>query len=113
MNTTDNNKLIAEFMGIELEETLHGLMVYAIVINRNNPLKENDIETDFFEPQELKYHTSWDWLIPVVQKLNEDVESSFIKTEYMSEISSHILVNERLFAHQRVVEFINWYNKNI
>jgi len=47
-----NNKLIAEFMGVE---TTDGL-----VFQDNN--------THEFHP--IKYHTSWDWLMPVLKKIN-------------------------------------------
>jgi len=35
-----------------------------------------DVDSDdenaqhFYTPDEMKYHTSWDWLMPVVQKIN-------------------------------------------
>ena len=46
----NNNKLIAEFM--DLRST--GMSIY----------KES----------EYKYHESWDWLIPIVQKIEEECE---------------------------------------
>lgn len=66
MNTQENNKLIAEFMELELEETLEGLFVYAR--KEQSPIKLNDIRTEFYEVHELQYHISWDWLMPVVEK---------------------------------------------
>ena len=42
-----NNKLIAEFMGVDYI----------------------DIDTYLHDNKRLKYHASWDWLIPVVEKI--------------------------------------------
>ena len=62
--STEGNKLIAEFMGVRF-------MPDDEYIER---LKENREEGVCFDlgrmESELKYHTSWDWLIPVVEKIN-------------------------------------------
>ena len=53
----ENNKLILEFMGC------------------TNPFNDitdatlYKIEQGTFEINELKYHTSWDWLMPVINKI--------------------------------------------
>jgi hypothetical protein len=49
MNTTENNKLIAEFMGY--------------------PYFLSDSGVDSWGDDE--FHQSWDWLMPVVEKINE------------------------------------------
>ena len=48
MNTQENNRLIAEFMGV-------GKLHEAQSSNQWN-----------------QYHTSWDWLMPVVEKIEND-----------------------------------------
>ena len=48
-----DNQIIAEFMGIRYAE------------NRNSH-KSSDY---YYEDIELEYHTSWDWLMPVVEKI--------------------------------------------
>ena len=54
----NDNKLIAEFMGIPSYKQGRYLMFeYA----------DNNHRTE----QDLAYHTSWDWLMPVVQKCYE------------------------------------------
>ncbi len=52
MNTTENNKLIAEFMGVD----------------------QVDIDTWLETNSNLHYHTSWDWLMPVIKKINEQID---------------------------------------
>ena len=50
MKNIENNKLIAEFMEID------------------------QVDIDTYEDTEgnLKYHTSWDWLMPVIKWYNEN-----------------------------------------
>lgn len=107
MNTEENNKMIAEFMGLELEETLEGLFVYAR--KEQSPIKLNDIRTEFYEVNELQYHLSWNWLMPVVEKIykiavdDENVERYYEVSDNLPHIHA---------TYKAVVEFINQYNKN-
>ena len=106
MNTEENNKMIAEFMRLELEETLEGLFVYAK--KEQSPIKLNDIRTEFYEVHELKYHNNWDWLIPVMEKiLNKADDDELIERFY--EIQNVIPNLEA--TYKAVVVFINQYNK--
>jgi len=86
----NNNKLIAEFMGVE---TTDGL-----VFQDNN--------THEFHP--IKYHTSWDWLMPVVEKILDlsfqddgDAEDFYNVRDCMPDINH---------TYKAVVEFIKEYN---
>ena len=54
MNIKDN-KMIAEFMGMEFSKGQY----YRTIYNSG----------DWISQDELQYHTSWDWLIPVVDKI--------------------------------------------
>jgi hypothetical protein len=94
----NDNKLIAEFM--DLKST--GLSIY----------KESD----------YKYHTSWDWLMPVVEKIDEvSDENTLFKIEYnrafVEDIENYhifidVIASSRLEAtYKAVVEFINQLNK--
>jgi len=100
------NKLIAEFMGLELEETLDGLFVYAR--KEQSPIKLNDIRTEFYEVHELQYHISWDWLMPVVDKIENYLSDNVGKVGYFDECLSS---NNLEVRYQAVVEFINQLNK--
>ena len=116
----ETNRMIAEFMGYEEEQTENGEFVYAIEFQ--NPKKLNDIQVVFFCAHELKYHSSWDWLMPVVEKielLGYSVEKNFqrIDGDFQCLITKG---NDILFQefstksieamHYVVVEFIEWYN---
>ena len=71
-----DNKIIAEFM--DLRST--GLSIY--------------------KPSEYEYHKSWDWLIPVVQKIEQDCEGV---PQEMLNISLYSDINE---VYKAVIKFI-------
>ncbi len=83
------NKLIAEFMGKEIYQHYH----------------------------ESNYHSSWNWLMPVVDKI-EDMGCEVVITNGECTISGNdyyveiIGKNRRGATYDAVVEFINQYNKN-
>ena len=80
-NEMNNNKLIAEFMGSNL----------------------NGLESWQYE-EELQYHTSWDWLMPVAEKCLTTGDRQ------------HYVINDALLTcnieevYKAVVEFIKQYN---
>lgn len=116
MNELENNKLIAEFMGITPNEA----GVYHVSKHKGYSLEN------------LLYHTSWDWLMPVVEKIEsfQDGEDgdSMRGHLYNFRIEQHfvyILDGESMdviiemngdskldATYNAVVEFINQYNKN-
>ena len=49
-----DNKIIAEFMGLNIDR---------------------GVQSDYME-HELKYHKSWDWLMPVIQKINRQMSTN-------------------------------------
>jgi len=117
METTQNNRLIAEFMGYELEETLtDDTFVYAIPTINNN--------LDFFEPNELLYHTDWNWLMGVVKKINTSdytVEIHSMDTRIYNNNTGIIIFESECkwqqdellnSVYEAVIEFIKWYNEN-
>jgi hypothetical protein len=53
----ENNILIAEFMGLDWEQFLPSKTVNYLV-NGN-----------YYEAHELAYNLSWDWLMPVIEKI--------------------------------------------
>jgi len=65
MNTTESNKLIAEFMSVRYKSDKDYFKELV-------EMREDGIlyELGYMESQ-LKYHESWNWLIPVVQKIKK------------------------------------------
>ena len=62
----------------------------------------------------LKYHTSWDWLMPVVVKLFDDEYNEFDGADDLSFRLNDTLLETNLDSlYSIVVEFINEYNKTI
>ena len=105
MNTTENNKLIAEFMGLEI--------IYRPYSNGFVELSE----TELCDVDDLKYHTSWDWLMPVVEKAfcvacNKDMEGIMGADNHRQNIIDEHLMFNKIGTYEAVVEFIKWYNEN-
>jgi len=81
MTTIEGNKLIAEFMGI----------LYGLKLNATDPVTEeskvriheyNGIEgTEGLHINHLKFHSSWDWLMPVVEKIHNEGFHTYIGVE--------------------------------
>ena len=110
MNTTENNKLIADFMGYKTDE-------YGMYSKENGrgffkSTKDNKGKT---------FDTSWDWLMPVVERIEEVASGVTIyrKGCHINEVGSfsgsingfnHSSKIEQ--TYKAVVEFIKWYNEN-
>lgn len=146
--TLDGNKLIADFCGYSINEDgcyLIGCREYFIIgRNYSEWCSTTDIKYDFtkkddcnkainvgefyynISPNHLLYHSSWDWLMSVVEKieslgyrfdiaLNEvdlydTINADFsttIKTESTDKISS-----KKFAVWLACIKFVKWYNLN-
>tara|TARA_R110001606_G_scaffold185812_1_gene333249 strand:- start:262 stop:510 length:249 start_codon:yes stop_codon:yes gene_type:complete len=79
------NELIAEFMGVD----------------------QVDIDQAYDDYGELRYHTEWNWMMPVVQKIKNT--PTFEGCDGIDFVLNCDLTIENLY--DSVVEFINEYNK--
>lgn len=121
MTLEESNKLIADFMGLSTVEK-HGELLWA----------------DWDGLHSTKYHTSWDWLMPVIEKIesipiveNVRIAESFVNIQVVNKDGiSHTTFqifytnNGRYFkqeddletkiqaVYQAVTQFIQWYNLN-
>ena len=89
----NENKLIAEFMGVVFHD------------DENQYYDNNGL----YIGEELRYHTSWDWLMPVVQKFSES-------NKYLDEQDEQDLMQTLLYGYiddvyRLIVEFIKEYNE--
>ena len=63
-----HNKLIAEFMGAEGYPKYNPNEWDVYITGCLDVDSDNENAQHFFTPDQMKYHTSWDWLMPVVNK---------------------------------------------
>lgn len=107
MNTIEGNKLIAEFLFPNWQEEFNndniiiekGIMVKAILYSKDY--------------EQLRYHSSWDWLMPVVEKIWDKTTKGEFPFETNREYSFLLLpiytnIDEVWLS---VVEFLQWLNK--
>lgn len=85
--TEEKNRMIAEFMGFY-----------------GNPITKKGITSI---AKDSKYHTSWDWLMPVVSKCLEVNER---KCDIIREDGLQYACLKTTYS--AVCEFIEWYNEN-
>ena len=110
MTTTESNKLIAEFMGYALKRCNNGK---AWDIGKSIPSSEHlfPIQGVLHTGRELKFNTSWDWLMPVVQIVKE--RQMFGSQHLIDKIDNVMAVDLEIDSlYDAVVQFIQWYNQN-
>jgi hypothetical protein len=111
----EKNRMISEFMGYETYEHTNSI---SIRITEGNEFNSSDIGH-----VHTKFHTSWDWLMPVIEKIERlgfTVEKNFqpIDNDWQCLV---VKGNDILFQefneqsiqamHYVVVEFIEMYNQ--
>lgn len=95
-----DNELIARFMGgVSQKATSYCISDYP-----------NELPLHILK--DLTYHKSWDWLMPVVQKVFD--------TDFGDKFEEWRVLNGRIMnaigridiadTHKKVVDFIKWYN---
>jgi hypothetical protein len=90
-----DNKIIAEFMGLEV--------LYRP--NSNGFIEISD--TELCDVDDLMYHKSWDWLMPVIQKI---MDISFFNGDPEDFYSIRNSIPQIRNTYKAVVEFIKQYN---
>jgi hypothetical protein len=108
MNTTENNKIIASFLGqnkIPYEFPKFGYIKM-----------DGDYSDTFFDNQ-LKFHKDWNWLMEVVEKIETFGADLTIRAEHTiivydegEEISTFCFKDKKEAVYNACVEFIKWYN---
>ena len=111
----EGNKLIAEFMGAK--HVVDGNVMW----NKYNQFPDMMYTC---KPSQLKYLSSWDWLMPVVEKI-ADINymnfnlSSFEGAVFYDDNYKNTASGKRMFSKtdklidstwQAVILFIQWYN---
>lgn len=118
----NSNKLIAEFVGAEKCNN-NVYEIYNFPEKTKEGLKSYDVIY-------LEYHSSWDWLMPVVEKISElpyielfsivtncGCDIYFKRNEfkngvtfYSGNVENSPIIN---MTYSTVIKFINWYNQQI
>ena len=106
MNTTENNKIIAEFMGWKIK-------------NYSTPI--SDIVTPYGQLTEnqLKFHSDWNWLMEVVEKIESlgNVFSIDNKKVYILNdvawCTAQVGETKIQAVYNACLEFSKWYNEQI
>ena len=118
-----NNKLIADFIGASKTSNCKDNEMF---IPGQTICRIDTIELG--KGHILKFHKSWDWLMPVVEKIESEFCSSNIhyysagmmKQEYVVEFlgynidydNSQYDKSKIKAVYKAVIKFIKWYNKN-
>ena len=145
MNTTiENNKIIAEFMECEKSTSVGSKVLitgesdfsgqigqYTGIAQENSTgvYLSKDGSTRWFDLDEIKnidfkdvknYHSDWNWLMEVVEKIEETADWSLEllttdKKEYQMLIplsNTNVIVETKIEAvYNACIEFIKWYNE--
>lgn len=106
----DKNVIIAEFMGnkyleeYEYDFDHHYEQFWDIYITGHLNMDSNHNKAKhFYRPNEMKYHYSWDWLMPAVEKCLTTNETA---------ANQHAIINDALLTcninviHEAVTDFI-------
>lgn len=119
MEKTDN-ELIAEFMGAKkVNQFAFCCSEFPDVFIPSKNWDETNNLKETFTPEEMLYSTSWDWLMPVVEKIGKlwaeypviDWQNDRAVDEFML-VCGLPLDTPIDKAYQAVVKFIKWYNEN-
>jgi hypothetical protein len=128
----ENNKLIAEFMGAIIIETYYNedKSINHFLMDMGKNRTQN---SRYISDITMLYHKSWDWLIPVVEKIESlgyytkiysytigySTEHYMAILTYDDKTQYENLAMNRKFTHSAnkltatynaVIEFITWYN---
>jgi hypothetical protein len=122
----ENNKIIAEFLEANpfkefVNRDIYSYEMYGII----ESIGEGEYEKHFYLPEEMLFHSDWNWLMEVVQRINitEDYRFSIqINTmdvyihdaknnNYIFKSGADWQPNElKKSVYEAVGYFIKWYN---
>ena len=108
----ENNKLIAEFMEFPthtdaVDDRTIAYYVGESIMHTDNTENENDY--DVFHPDDMQFHTSWDWLMPVVEKIDDMFGIDNQVDDSINKVHNAVLLFDIDEVYQAVIEFIESY----
>ena len=112
----EGNKLIAEFMGFKPAQCINGW-----AWDNNKIIKPISLHGSLINAKENgKFHSSWDWLMPVVMEIGNRTGYTLLMGETHSywcnegqhdELSEFGGYSNIENIWEAVIEFIKWHNK--
>jgi hypothetical protein len=112
--TVHNNKLIALFMGGKTSD-MNNRIVHSyqdIWVPVHGVCRWDTI--DIGRGKILEYHKSWDWLIPVIDKIYSSKDYIRYK-DSLGQFNDGIVINTRFIdsTYSDVIDYIRWYNDEL
>ena len=112
-----DNKLIAEFIGLSNHLVNGGVAKITVdgVVHEQDWECFDEEREILITPIEMKYHTSWDWLMPVIHRIRDHVNVDMGFEEFddwrenFKQIDPYNYSLEQ--CYEAVVEFIKEYNR--
>lgn len=119
-----DNELIAEFMRFEI--IAENQIVKGVIIPDRVWKRSPEVGFPYyggFRSEQMRFNESWDWLMPVVEKIADlhnakfeyDVDKiakgDWPKDNDYMEVIALPLATPIKEAYEKVVEFIKWYNE--
>jgi hypothetical protein len=123
----EGNVLIAEFMGEECHlSRYYYLPQFGHYRNSYGNIEYNET----FSDDQLKYHSSWDWLMPVVEKIAQFPKGSVLMMSVVGHYKVQLYNQGRALGSEphgdsgiqdsfiyatwlAVINFIKWYNEHL
>jgi len=113
MKNLENNKLIADFMNVQpIQYDEHYQWSDGVFFSVSGLEKDKVLQHIY---KYVKYASSWDWLMPVIDKITSLDEYVEFKNDTSSMVDEGgVYINTRFIenTYNETVEFIKWYNKN-
>ena len=124
MKTTKGNKLIAEFIGWDVYDNGHGVLFFGnrdmfdhsedgydcSIEELDKMYTDGELRSWYIHQDNIEFHSSWDWLMPVVEKIKEYVKARDFKYTLLgskwNNIQLALLQVNREDLYERVIEFI-------
>lgn len=118
---TEGNILIAEFMGFKEEYGVYRVTPEYIQFVRGM----GNVIRDIAYKNDMKFHSSWDWLMPVVEKIGKEypvritwlansMEVTYIDRDEFStddSIADYGGYGAKGNTYKCVVDYIKWHNQ--
>lgn len=136
----EGNKLIAEFMGftryypnMTRESDLSNIYIYGIydkvfheslyvtntTLSCSNGVYKCYNINHSMHLKDMQFNSSWDWIIPVIEKIEKLDDYSIVINYYSCNILDTAKLNITFTSNSKIkavynaiIEFIKWYNKN-